>query len=95
MTVQPIRLRLPDHVRRLIRNLHPEIRRKVRAGLQEIVENPYSGKALRDDLEGLYSFRVGRVRIVYRVFSRTVHIVAIGPRRTIYRETLRLIKKEE
>ena len=54
------------------------------------------GKSLRDEFEGLRSFRVGRFRIVYGIASRdrTVDIVAIGPRSRIYEETLRLIDRD-
>ena len=53
------------------------------------------GKALREELAGLRSHRIGKFRIVYREASGgVVEIVAIGPRRTIYEETLRLIKRK-
>ena len=52
------------------------------------------GKELRDELAGLRSLRVGRLRIVYRVAGRRlIDLVAIGPRRTIYQETLRLLRR--
>lgn len=76
----------------MIRGLHPELTRKVRASLELIGNEPVAGKALRDDLAGLRSFRVGRFRIIYRVAARQViEVVAVGPRRTIYRETARLL----
>lgn len=76
----------------MIRGLHPELTRKVRASLELICNEPVAGKALRDDLAGLRSFRVGRFRIIYRVAARQViEVVAVGPRRTIYRETARLL----
>lgn len=86
-------LRLPEHVARLIRGLHPEIKRKVRAALQAIVEAPTSGKALKDELSGLRSYRLGRLRIVYRIAEdRRIEVVALGPRRYIYEETYRRIR---
>ncbi len=89
------RLRVPDEVAGLLRGLHPGIKRKVRAALDEILDNPEAGKALREELEGLRSYRVGRWRIIYRIASRKiVEIVAVGPRRVIYEETLRLLRKD-
>ncbi len=77
-----------------VRDLHPDIRRKVRAGLDLIRTDPASGKALHDKLAGLRSLRLGRLRIVYRVApGRVIEVVAIGPRRTIYEETLRRLRK--
>ncbi|MBI5506733.1 MAG: type II toxin-antitoxin system RelE/ParE family toxin [Deltaproteobacteria bacterium] len=78
----------------LLRGLHPDIKRKVRAALDGILESPEAGKALKEELDGLCSYRVGRLRIIYRNCSRSVvDIVAVGPRRVIYEETLRLLRK--
>ena len=89
------RLRVPDHIARFIRGLHPEIKRKLRGSLRHIAAEPDSGKPLKEELEGLRSFRVSRFRIVYRTAEpREIQIVAIGPRERIYEETYRLVKKE-
>jgi hypothetical protein len=38
---------------------------------------------------------VGRFRIIYRAGSkRLIELVAIGPRRTIYEETVRVLRRE-
>jgi mRNA interferase RelE/StbE len=93
--VEPYRLRIPGQLEELVRGLHPGLKRKVRAGLDLIRTNPAAGKRLRDELAGLRSLPVGRFRIVYRVASsRVIELVAIGPRRTIYEETLRLLRRE-
>lgn len=90
----PYRLKLSEAIRSLIQGLHPELKRKVRAALEQILQDPSSGKALRDGLEGFRSLRVGSFRIVYRVSSRAIEIVAIGPRSNIYEYTLRIIRRE-
>jgi len=55
--------------------------------------DPQAGKELRDDLAGLRSLRIGRFRIIYRIARRDlIELVAIGPRRSIYEETLRLLR---
>jgi len=88
------RLRVPDEIVDLLRSLHPEIKRKTKAALDLIASDPDVGKSLRDELRGLKSFKIGRFRIIYRVTSkRVIEIVAIGPRRTLYEETYRLLKK--
>lgn len=88
------RLRMPEETAEFIRSLHPEIKRKVKAALKAILSDPDIGKSLRNKLEGLRSFRVGRFRIVYRKPSRgIIDIVAIGPRKYIYEETYRLVMK--
>jgi mRNA interferase RelE/StbE len=90
-------LRAPNEVAKLVRGLHPELKKKLKEALRIVLDNPSIGKALKEELEGLRSYRVRRFRIVYQVVStkREIRIVAIGPRETIYRETYRLIKKEK
>ena len=95
-TVRPrLKLRVPVEIVTFIRGCHPKLKRKIRAGLQHIVTEPESGKSLKDELDGLKSYRISRFRIIYRISSKTIiDIVAIGPRKTIYEETYRIIKKE-
>jgi mRNA interferase RelE/StbE len=88
------RLRMPDETADFLRSLHPEIKRKMKAALNLIASEPGASKSVQAELRGLKSFKIGRFRISYKVASkRIVEIVAIGPRRTIYEETYRLLKK--
>jgi len=88
------RLRVPGDVASLIRGLHPDLKRRVRSALDAVVVDPSVGKALRDELAGLRSSRVGRFRIIYRVAGSVIEIVAVGPRATIYEETWRRVRRE-
>jgi mRNA interferase RelE/StbE len=78
----------------LIRGIHPGLKKKVRASLEMILSDPTSGKALKDDLAGLRSFKLGRIRVVYRASKTEAQVVAIGPRSRIYEETSRLVRRE-
>ena len=89
------RLRIPGDVAHLVRGMHPELKRKIRGVLEIISATPEARKALKDELSGLRSFRVGKFRVVYRISRRTIDIVAVGPRSKIYEETLRLIRPEK
>jgi mRNA interferase RelE/StbE len=90
----PHRFRVPGEVVRLLRGLHPVLKHKVRSAFDRLRSDPYSGKALQAELDGLRSLRVGRWRIVYRLRARRIiDILAVGPRERIYEETLRLISK--
>ena len=91
---KPYRLRMSDESAEFIRGLHPEIKRKVKAALDIIISDPSVGKSLRMELRGLRSYEVGRFRIIYRNPSkRIIEIAAVGPRKTIYEETYRLLRK--
>ena len=93
---QPVRrFRVPEPLAALIRSLHPRIKRKLRAALDEIASNPDAGKSLRDELAGLRSLRLGKYRAIYRVRAgRRIDLVAFGPREGIYEETYRLISEQ-
>ena len=88
-------LKVTNETAALLRGLHPEIKAVMKAALKTIVEDPHSGKLLKDELKGLRSYRVKRYRIVYRVIEKQkqLEIIAIGPRKNIYEETFRLIRK--
>ena len=90
------KLKVSDDVAELIRNMHPHLKKKVKASLQAILSDPYSGKASKAELSGLRSFRVDRFRVIYRTSDqKLIEIIAIGPRERIYDETFRLLKRKE
>ena len=89
-------LRVPDAIVLLIRKMHPQLKRKIRAALDEIIHDPNSGKSLKLELSELRSYRTGRFRIIYRLDRhKTIELVAVGPRKTIYEETYRLVARNE
>ncbi len=88
------RLRVPDDIAVVVRKMHPNLKKKIKASLKMIISDPDSGKTLKDEFSGLRSFRVSRFRIVYKIAGGVIEIVAIGPRESIYEETMRLLKKE-
>jgi mRNA interferase RelE/StbE len=88
-------LKVPAEVRNLIRQLHPDLKRKIRSALADILEDPTCEKALREALHGYWSLRVGRIRIIYRSAKDAIEIVAIGPRDTIYEDAARQILRDQ
>ena len=60
-------LRYTTSAARAIRKLDPRVRRRVRAAVQKLAEEPERGKPLQLTLKGLRSWRTGDYRIVYRV----------------------------
>jgi len=85
----------PKELQKLIRTMHPSLKKKVKASLKIILSEPYSGKALMEELSGLRSFRISSFRIIYRIKEpEQIEFVAIGPREQIYQETFRMIQKK-
>ena len=97
MATQQYRLRVPTSLATLIRGMHPQLKRKLRASLSTVLSDPTVGNALRDELEGLRSYRMGRLRIIYRLSTRgrVIELVAVGPRSRIYEDTLRYVKQDQ
>ena len=87
-------VRLPADVQQTVRALHPELKRRVRVALDRLRTSPEDGKALRGELEGWRSVRIGRFRIIYRETPLRIDVAAIGSRASIYLETTRLLKRE-
>jgi mRNA interferase RelE/StbE len=87
---------VPKDVQELIRTMHPSLKKKVKASLKIILSEPYSGKALMEELSGLRSFRIRSFRIIYRIKEPDqIELVAIGPRERLYQETFRIIQKKD
>ena len=57
-------------------------------------EQPEIGKPLKRELEGFWSARVGRHRVIYRWSGRLLVVVLVGPRSTIYEEASRLRRRD-
>jgi len=73
---------------RTLEKLQPKIQRRIIAALEKIRANPLKGKRLRGGLEGLFSLRVGEMRVVYEIDSvqQIIIVHGIGPRGDIYKK---------
>ena len=87
-------LKVPNSVRDLVRYLNPQMKRKVREALKDILRDPNSGKALQRELKGYWSLRIGRHRVIYRPDEAGAEIVAFGPRKSVYEEMARKADSE-
>ena len=89
-------LKVSDDTKKLIRFSHPQLKRKLQDALCMIVDDPLCGKGLKEELIGLRSFRVGKIRVIYSIGQNNIiEIITIGTRKTIYKETFKLISKEK
>ena len=79
---------IPPAVADRIRHLPPDLKRSIREAIRAIGADPGRGESLERELSGYRKYRVRRFRIVYEVdrAARTVRILAVGPRQTIYEE---------
>ncbi len=59
---------------------------KIIFALEEIAEDPFQGKPLKDELAGQYTYRVGVYRILYKINMKDniVTIMTAGHRAIVY-----------
>ena len=81
-------------VQETIIHLPPSLKQKIRCALETLSEDPHLGKPLKDKLKGMWSYRVSRYRIVYRIHHNwiEIQIVAIGQRNLIYERVLETLR---
>jgi len=77
---------LSRQAERFYDKLQKNIKTRVREALLGLETQPLGGKRLHGELKENYSLRVGKIRIVYTVSEKdkTIYIIAIGLRKTIY-----------
>ena len=65
----------------------PALYTRLAQALDDLEGDPFQGKALKGELKGRYSYRVGDYRILYVVHRHhlLVVVIDIGHRRDIYR----------
>jgi len=64
--------------------------KRILKALEDVVQNPFWGKhtkRLHGEFEGLFRYRVGSLRLIYRIIpeKRIVRIIAFGTRGDIYK----------
>lgn len=87
------RLLLDETFKEFIRHLSPNLKRKICAALDDILKNSEQGKPLVEDLQGLWSYKIGNFRIVYRPAPTFIEILGIGPRENIYEKIALELKR--
>lgn len=78
---------LSRQAEKFYKKLEKNVKARVREVLLTLENQPYAGKQLHGELKNNYSMRIGKIRIIYTVSEKdkTIYIIAIGPRKTIYR----------
>lgn len=68
---------------KLLKFIHKEV---IDYAIEDLKEDPMSGKKLKDKLLGKYSYRIGVYRIIYKINenNRTVYIISAGHRSIVY-----------
>lgn len=71
------RLRLAQSVEGQWQSLSGDERKMVRNALEAIDEDPISGVPLFEPFKGLWSYRAGHLRILYRIMPEARHVAIL------------------
>ena len=84
----PFRPDIPPHVAEVIRSLHPDLKRSIKAAVRGIAADQECGEPLMRELDGLWKYRVRRFRIVYAIDrkARVIRLIAVDHRQSIYED---------
>lgn len=80
-------VRLSKKVTKEIEKIDFRFQSRIKLAIITLATDPYIGKSLQGELEGLWSYRVWPYRIIYKIFKNelVVFIVAVGHRKDIYK----------
>ena len=83
-----LRLKFTPEAARLIAKLHPEGKKLIKSGLDELRQNPFLGDDLQQELSGFKSYKIKRYRVLYAVNEEeeVIQIYYVGHRRDVYEQ---------
>ena len=78
--------------RKELKNIPHGDRHKILIAIENLIENPELGKALKGRWKGLRRLRVGQYRVIYAIKGdiAVILLLKIGHRKEIYRHSERL-----
>lgn len=87
-------VRYTETAAKAIRKLDPPVKARVHAAIDALREDPHCGKPLQLTLKGLYSWRTGDWRIVYRIDGERIEVLVAtaGHRREVYARVRELLR---
>ena len=83
-----LRLKFTPEAARLLAKLHPEGKKLIKSGLDELRENPFMGDDLEQELSGFKSLKIKRYRVLYAIDEegKVIQVYYVGHRRDVYEQ---------
>lgn len=80
------KIKLTARARRELKNISKLHKQAVGSSIEEINQNPFVGKALTREFTGKFSYRIGVLRVIYRINEKDkiVYILTVGHRSKVY-----------
>ncbi len=84
-----MKIEFSNHASRQMKKLHRRTKlfQTLKSAIYELADEPYLGKMLEGEFEGMWSLRVNDWRVVYEIHDKhlVVHIVSIADRKESYK----------
>jgi mRNA interferase RelE/StbE len=86
--MKKIGLKFTPEAARLLANLHPESKKLIKAGLNELRQSPYLGDDLQQELSGFKSYKIKKYRVLYDINEEeeVIQVYYVGHRRDVYEQ---------
>ena len=83
-----LRLKFTPEAARLLAKLHPEGKKLIKSGLDELRQNPFLGDDLQQELSGFKSLKIKRYRVLYAIDEegKVIQVYYVGHRRDVYEQ---------
>jgi len=78
-------VRLSRRAEKALLVLDARLQERVKEAIRELAGSPLSGKKLKGQFEGLRSYRLGPLRIVYRFTKDWLEVAFVDYRKDVYR----------
>ncbi len=90
-----VKIRFTREASRHVSKLHPEVKKIARVALDELGQNPYRGTELQAELQGFWSVRAKRYRILYNINEEDnyIEVLYVGHRRDIFEQFRQILNK--
>lgn len=74
--------------------LTPAVKPIIKEGIEGLLDNPYAGKELVEELSGFRSLVIGKYRVIYRLSEdSSIEIHFLGHRRDVYMNFRKMLEE--
>lgn len=74
--------------------LNPVVKPIIKEGIEGLLDNPYAGKELVEELSGFRSLVIGKYSVIYRLHDdSSIEIHFIGHRRDVYMNFRKMLEE--
>lgn len=71
-------IQFTDKSRQQFNSYAPKLKKQIGSKLEKIAYNPHIGKPLQRPLKGLFSYRLGKLRIIYQIRKKEIVVIIVN-----------------